>query len=135
MKRFALLSLAVACLACLAPAAALPARGMLVGLFDEAETLGNPDEAFPVLKTLRVQIVRSNLYWGGRGGVARRRPQHPTDPADPAYNWTAYDQMVRDAAAAKIKVVFTFFGTPAWANGGKPWNRPPRLSRDLRNFA
>jgi hypothetical protein len=135
MKRIALLSLTIACLAGLLPAAAHPARGMLVGLFDEAETLGNPDEAFPLLKTLRVQIVRSNLYWGGRGGIARRRPQHPTDPADPAYKWAAYDDMVRTAADAKIKVVFTFFGTPGWANGGKPWNRAPKVSRDLRNFA
>jgi hypothetical protein len=135
MKRVVFFTVVLACVAGLAPAAAHPTRGMLVGLFDEAETLGNPDESFPLLKTLRVQIVRSNLYWGGRGGVARRRPQHPTDPADPAYNWAAYDEMVRRAAAAKIKVVFAFFGTPGWANGGKPWNRAPKLGRDLRNFA
>jgi putative glycosyl hydrolase len=135
MKRIAFLTAVLACLAGLAPASALSARGMLVGIFDEAQTLGNPDQSFPLLKTLRVQMVRSNLYWGGPGGVARRRPNKPVDPADPAYNWEIYDRMVRTAAENHIKVLFSIFGTPGWANGGKPMNRAPKVGRDLRNFA
>ena len=33
-----------------------------------------------------------NLYWGGRNGVANAKPVHPANPADPAYDWSIYDQ-------------------------------------------
>ena len=136
MKRIFLSIVLLAGLAGLAPASAPAKRHMLVGIFDDSETLGYTARAFPLLKTLRVQIVRSNLYWGGVPGVARsRRPAHPTNPADPAYNWAPYDALVKTAAENKIKVLFSIFGTPGWANRGKPWNRAPRLARDLRNFA
>jgi hypothetical protein len=115
---------------------AQPAPHMLVGIFDEAETLGAPDTAFPMLKSLHAQVVRATMYWGGVGGVAgKKRPAHPTDPADAAYSWGAYDNMVRAAATQKIKVLFSIWGTPAWANKKKGLNYAPTLSRDLRNFA
>jgi Glycosyl hydrolase catalytic core len=115
---------------------AQPAPHMLVGIFDDAETLGHADAAFPMLKTLRTQVVRTTMYWGGAGGVAgKKRPAHPTDPSDPAYNWGAYDKMVRDAGETKIKVLFSIWGTPGWANKRKGLNHAPTLSRDLRNFA
>ncbi len=41
-------------------------------------------------------------------------------------------QMARDNG---IKVVFSIYGTPPWANRGGKLNRAPRLARDLRNFA
>jgi Glycosyl hydrolase catalytic core len=108
---------------------------LLVGIYDEAETLGNPDRAFPVLRTLGVKIVRANLYWGGPAGVAQRRPNRPTNPDDPAYNWFKYDRMVRMAAEENIRVVFAIVGTPRFANGGKPFNRAPLTTRHLRHFA
>jgi len=109
---------------------------MLVGMFDESETLGYTDRSMPTLKTLRVQIIRSTLYWGGKGGVAgTRRPAHPTDPADNAYNWAPYDRMVREAAKNNIKVLFSIWGTPSWANKGKGLAHAPTLGRDLRNFS
>ena len=118
-----------------APASADASRRLLVGLFDEAETLGYPDRSFPVLKTLRTEAIRTNLYWGGPIGVATRRPQKPTDPADPAYDWTPYDRLVTEAAEHRIKVVFSIYRTPRWAGGGARGNRAPRQMRDLRNFA
>jgi hypothetical protein len=108
---------------------------LLVGIYDEAETLGNPDRAFPILGTLRAKVVRANLYWGGPGGVAQRRPTRPTNPDDPAYNWFKYDRMVRMAAEENIRVVFAIVGTPRFANGGKPFNRAPLTTRHLRHFA
>jgi hypothetical protein len=136
VKRFVPALALIACLAGLLPAAAFPARHMLNGIFDEAETLGSPDRAFPTLKTLRAQMIRVTLYWGGNGGVAgKRRPAHPTDPSDPAYNWAVYDQLVRNAAKDNIKVLFSIWGTPSWADKGQGMNRKPTLIRDLRNFA
>jgi Glycosyl hydrolase catalytic core len=110
-------------------------KRLLVGIYDEAETLGRPDRAFPVLGTLGVKAVRANLYWGGPNGVAKRRPDRPTNPEDPAYDWFKYDRMVTMAAEENIKVVFAIVGTPRWANGGKATNRAPLRAAYLRDFA
>ncbi len=118
--------------------AASAQRHLLVGIQDDAQTLyGNPVTTFPILKQLRTQIVRINLIWGGAPhGVANsRRPAHPQDPSDPAYDWTLYDRAVRYAAQNNIQVLFTILFTPRWANGGQARNVPPRNYNDLRNFA
>ncbi|MER3409979.1 MAG: hypothetical protein C4306_07750 [Thermoleophilia bacterium] len=116
--------------------AAPAAPGMLVGIYDEPETLyGSPEVSFPLLRALRVQVLRLNLYWGGRFGVAKRRPFNGADPNDPAYDWDAYDRTLRYAERFGIKVVLTIFGTPAWANGGKGLNRAPSSFEELRKFA
>ena len=113
--------------------AAQAKRHMLVGLQDDAMTLlGNPTFTFRTLKQLRVQIVRVNLNWND---VAKRRPAHPQDPADPAYDWAVYDRAVRYAAQNGMRVLMTILFTPTWANGDQARNVPPRNYTDLRNFA
>ena len=121
----------------LAVPAASAARHLLVGLQDDAQTLyGNPTTTFPLLRQLRTQIIRVNMIWGGAPhAVAARRPAHPQDPSDPAYDWTLYDRVVRYAAQNHIQVMLTIMFTPKWANGGKARNVPPTNSNDLRNFA
>ncbi len=125
-------ALAVA-LVCVPTAGA--ARGMLVGLLDEAALYDEPTSVFPLMEQARTQVLRLNLYWGGRIGVADRRPARATDPADPAYDWTLYDRTVNFAAQHKIKILFSIYGTPAWANRGAGLNVPPRAIADLNNFA
>jgi hypothetical protein len=117
-----------------------PAAGaspnLQVGLVDSTETLnGNPGRVFPVLKQLRVQVLRVNLSWGGRLGVATRRPADATDPDDPAYDWHVYDRAINYAAQYGIKILFTIDFTPAWANGGAGENVAPLDPNDLRDFA
>ena len=126
----------------LAAGLGVPAAGaqahLLVGIQDDAQTLyGNPVTTFATLKSLRTQVVRMNLQWGGKYGVANsRRPAHPADPNDPSYDWTLYDRAVRYAAQNGIQVLFTILFTPKWANGGRPQNvAPTNAARDLRNFA
>jgi Glycosyl hydrolase catalytic core len=116
--------------------AAASAHHVLVGIQDDAQTLyGNPVETFPILKSLRTQVVRINLQWGGKYGVARtRRPSHPQDPADPAYDWSLYDRADRYAAQFGIKLLFSILFTPRWAGRGDQ-NDPPNNMKDLRNFA
>jgi hypothetical protein len=46
-----------------------------------------------------------------------------------------YDRTVRRAAARGIKVVFSIYGTPKWANLGKGMNVAPRTFGELRGFA
>ena len=72
---------------------------MLVGLLDEASALyGNPDTSYPIFKKLRVQVIRMDMYWGGKFAIAKRRPVHPADPADPAYDWSLYDRAANYAS-------------------------------------
>ena len=111
-------------------------RYMRVGIYDEAQTLYGPvAQTFSMFKQLHVQEVRLNLYWGGRFGVAKARPASATNPADPAYDWDLYDRTVNYAAQNGVHVLFSIYGTPAWANGGKGPNVAPKQPTDLRNFA
>ena len=113
--------------------AAQAKRHMLIGLQDDAMVLfGNPDFTFKTMKQLRVQIVRVNVNWDK---VAKRRPAHPQDPSDPAYDWTVYDRADRFAAQNGMQLLMTFLFVPSWANGGKAKNVPPTNYNDLRNFA
>jgi hypothetical protein len=127
--------LAVALLA----ASARPAhasRFLRIGIYDEAQTLYGPvDQTFPLLQQLHVQEIRLNLYWGGKYGVAKTRPQRAASPTDPAYDWGLYDRTVEYAAQYGMHVLFSVYGTPSWANGGRGPNVAPKSAADLRNFA
>jgi hypothetical protein len=106
------------------------ATRMAVGFYDDESVYGRTDWAFTHLKSLRAGIVRITITWSA---VARRRPAAPADPSDPAYNWTAVDNVVTAAAKNKIRVVAAIIGTPRWA--GRARNRLPRRMLDLRLFA
>jgi putative glycosyl hydrolase len=122
-----------AALVCVPSAGA--SRGMLVGLLDEAALYDDPTYVFPLMEQARTQVLRLNLYWGGRVGVAAARPARATDPDDPAYDWELYDRTVNYAAQHKIRLLFSIYGTPRWANGSAGVNVPPKQMSDLRNFA
>ena len=77
---------------------------MLVGIYDPVQPFAAPDTTFKTLVNLRAQIIRLNLDWNL---IATRRPAQPTDPADPAYDWSRYDRVVQNAAKNKIQVLFT----------------------------
>jgi Glycosyl hydrolase catalytic core len=104
--------------------------GMLVGFYDDEQVYGRTDWAFKQLRSMRAGIVRITIDWAN---VARRRPAVPADPADPAYNWTAVDHVVSQAALNKVRVLAAIYGTPRWA--GRAKNRLPRRMTDLRLFA
>jgi hypothetical protein len=106
------------------------ASRMLVGFYDDEQVFGRTDWAFTQLKSLRAGIVRITIDWSA---VARRRPTAPADPSDPAYNWTAVDNVVTQASKNKIRVLAAIYGTPRWAGPGK--SRLPRRVTDLRLFA
>ena len=109
------------------------ARGMLVGIYDPVQPVIAPDATFKTLVNLRAQIIRLNLDWNL---IATRRPAKPTDPTDPAYDWSTYDRVLQNAAKNKIQVLFTIVGTPRWANGKlKGTNVAPQRMADLRYFA
>src|SRR4029450_12537864 len=83
---------------------ATAARAMLVGTYDGVQPVDSPDTTFPILDDLRVQVIRLDLRWSD---IARTQPEHPTDPADPAYDWNGFDETVINAEKNKIRVLFT----------------------------
>ena len=135
-RRVGVLAAILASAALLAVPGAGATPHMLVGMLDETHTLyGNPDQTFPILGQLHLQILRINLYWGGKFGVAKRRPTDATDPSDPAYNWAVYDRTVNYAAQYKIKLLLSIYGTPRWENGQATPNHAPKNFADLQKFA
>jgi hypothetical protein len=125
---------AVIGLLCVASATAAP--GLKGGITDSgAAYFGQPANFFPTLQELGVRLVRVHLNWGGKLGVAKRRPREGTDFDDPAYDWRLYDRIVLQAERHGVEVLFTIFGTPPWANGGGRPTRAPRNDDRLREFA
>jgi len=130
-KRIAALTLALTCALAVASAASA-APGMKLGIYDDAQTIGNTNQAFEQLSELRTQVVRVTLDW---------RIASPTRPApgtfdDPAsYQWGDYDRVVRAAHARGIDVIFTILWTPAWAGGGPKGKLVPKSMAYLQTFA
>jgi hypothetical protein len=119
---------------------AVPAAGasphMLTGIYDEGATFfDNAAPTFARYKALRTQVLRVNLYWGGKLGVSKYRPFDGADPRDASYDWSLYDRVITFAGAYGIKVLLSVTGTPRWANGGQSSNRPPKNFNDLYKFA
>jgi hypothetical protein len=107
-----------------------------LGLVDTQEALGDQARFGRTLGTLRPQVVRIMLGWGGPFGVAKtRRPDVGTDPADPAYDWSRYDQAVLTATGRGARVLFTIYGSPAWANLYQPANVAPQNFMRLKEFS
>ncbi|MDQ2984953.1 MAG: glycosyl hydrolase [Actinomycetota bacterium] len=110
-------------------------RGMQVGLYDSAQVFANPDKAFAGFKKVRTQVARVDLAWGGRFGVAKRKPKNASDPNDAAYNWSLYDPIVAAANKYKIKILFSIVTTPRWNGGGNRGNLAPKNYKLLKGFA
>jgi hypothetical protein len=120
----------------LAAAQTAPASPQLrLGIVEHAGAYWAEPGFFPTLRELGTGLLRVNLNWGGRLGVARRRPQRPASPNDPAYDWRLYDRLVLESAGVGVELVFSIFGTPAYANGGRAPTRAPTDPDALRDFA
>jgi hypothetical protein len=93
---------------------------------------GGADQ-FPLYRQLGVGIVEMDLPWNA---VAPTRPAQPSDPNDPAYQWPAtLDQMISEAAAYHMRVLFQVANAPAWADGGHAGDGwAPRRPVDYANF-
>jgi hypothetical protein len=120
----------------LAVPAATASPRMYTGIYDEGATFfDDATQTFARYKALHTQVVRVNLYWGGKLGVSKYRPFDGADPRDASYDWSLYDRVATYAGAYGIKMLFSITGTPRWANGGQSSNRPPRNFNDLYRFA
>jgi hypothetical protein len=68
----------------------------------------------------RAEIIRVGVGWSG---IAAARPQVPSDPADPAYDWAGLDLTIRDVSDRGLQPLLTISSAPGYAETGK---RPPR---------
>ena len=134
MRRSAAIA-ACAVLALVAARSAPASPQLRLGIVEHAGAYWAEPDFFPTLRELGTGMLRVNLNWGGRLGVARRRPQRPTSPNDPAYDWRLYDRLVLESAGVGVELVFSIFGTPAFANGGRAPTRAPADPDTLRDFA
>ena len=111
-----------------AAALALPATGVgaVAALQDDVLAIAPlnqvPTRVALVTQT-KAKVTRVDILWNF---VAPTRPANPTDPNDPAYNWTRLDAIFSGLAAANIRIIVSTYSTPDWAVAG---NNPKRLSQ------
>src|SRR3954451_25089694 len=117
-------------------ASASAAPKLQLGITDSGSAyFANPQTFYSRLAQLHAKLLRVHLNWGGRLGVALHRPENGFDPDDPAYDWRRYDAIVLHADRYDMRVVFSIFGSPRWANGNRRPTRAPRAARELEDFA
>ncbi len=111
------------------------APGVKFGLTDDAWLVSGPgtlDSRVATLDVLGVRVVRFTLRWDQ---IAATQPAAPTDPADPAYDWSGADPVLDALKQHGIDVVLQLVGTPSWANGGRASNYAPTTSATFGAFA
>jgi Bacterial Ig domain len=98
---------------------------------DDAAQRAFPSELTSA-KAVGIGAARAYVGWAD---VATRRPLHPRNPSDPAYDWAQTDADVARYQAAGLAVWIAFWRTPAWASGSTDsaaWATDPS---DLEDFA
>jgi hypothetical protein len=85
----------------------------------DPETFGGRNAAVGLARTRSAgaTFVRLTLDWRvvAPGGSKRPRDFHPANPADPAYNWAAFDRDVRLALDRGLEPLVTVTDAPVWA--------------------
>ena len=121
MRRALVLLALLSGLWCAAQAAAAPVAALqdddLVNVRGAALTA-----RLDTLAATGVRVTRVDVLWSE---VAPRRPADARDPADPAYDWTRYDEILRGLAGRGITPILDFYRTPRWASrSGEPTAAP-----------
>jgi Cellulase (glycosyl hydrolase family 5) len=134
VRRIARLVIVLSVLAAFAAPAALAAERMWVGFHDDPSFrwVGNRKARVQGAASENATIMRLLVQWNL---VARNRPSSPTDPFDPAYEFSDVDEAVLAAQESDQEVLLTISGTPRWANGGRNPNVMPRRVADFTSFA
>ena len=133
MIRLARLALAAAIVALLAATAANAAPRMWIGFHDDPSFRWRADRADNLAGATQAgsTVIRAWVYWPQ---IAPTRPANPADPFDPAYRMDDLDELVRSAQANGEEVLFSIWGVPKWANGGKGANYAPKNYSDWQTF-
>lgn len=130
MTSFLRILLACVCALLLAIPASAAAAPPLKMFWDSADMDGR--DAMATLDDLGVDVLQLSLAWYN---VAPTRPADPTNPDDPAYDWSAIDAKVQAARAVDMDVALMLIGVPGWANGDRGLRHAPDDPRDFADFA
>ena len=107
-----------------ATGAASPARAarasspLALGIFDGVFTGRDGPLWLGRAAAAGAQWVRIDIGWVAPFTTAKPAGFDPRNPADPHYDFTAADAVIRTAAQDGLKVDLTFNGAPPWAEGG-----------------
>jgi polysaccharide biosynthesis protein PslG len=107
-------------------AAAAGSPSLRVGVQDDAWLQFGPgalEERIDRLDQMGAEVVRLTLVW------------RAIEPAQGELDWSSADEMLSGLRRAGIAPIVTLWGTPAWANGGRGANVPPRSARTFAAFA
>jgi hypothetical protein len=119
--RTMLARIVIALLLSVAPLAApqaAAARGITLGFFDGQFSGANPGPVLTQAQQVGSRVVRITPRWSDIAPATRPPSFDPTNPDDPAYDWSQLDADVRAAQAHRQRVLLTIFGAPTWAQGG-----------------
>lgn len=97
-----------------ASAARTISTGIADGVFMDSRTSVR-DQWFDRAQEGNISLLRVGVNWSFIAGTPR--PSNPSNPADPGYNWTALDRVVREASARGMQVMFLTNTAPRWAEG------------------
>ena len=115
-------ALAGAAIAAAAGAAlALPSTGMggVAAIQDDVLTTAPITEIpqrLQLVKNTQAKVARFDILWSF---VATREPVDPTNPNDPAYDWSRIDQVLTGFDAANITPIVSTYSTPTFAVAGR----------------
>src|SRR3954452_14035428 len=123
MRRF-LLPLLLLCSLAGPVAAASASTPPETGLADDRVLFGDPGYAQTAVRqwaAARVDVVRIHARWSAiapdPAATVPPREFHPSDPADPGYNWAALDRAVRLGRGAGMRVMLAVTGPgPVWSS-------------------
>ena len=111
------------------------ARPLRTGFVDPGErAFGETDlpGAYDAARGAGASVARVQLAWVG---VARTPPADPTDPRDPAYDWSSVDPPVRMMVAAGLEPLLSVYAAPRFARVRGPSPRPGDLAAFMTALA
>lgn len=78
-----------------------------------------------MVKQTRAKVTRVDILWNF---VAPTRPANPTDPNDPAYNWSRLDLIFTSLTASNVRIIVSTYSTPSWAVAGRNQRVPSQYN-------
>lgn len=114
------------------------ARPLITGISDGGSIGIGVRTDFPRVADTGARMVRLTAFWQLVAPAAQPATWNPADPADPNYEWSYTDKVIRDAVDAGLTPMLQVFGSPLWADrckrvadSGIPCNPDPGKQADF----